>query len=158
MVAKLEVKLGGTLQLLLREIEEEPVAFFTVTFGNFTLTARGDHMAYTLPVDKQVKVKVSYVDAQGNPASVDGAVRWSSSDDKIAEVFADEVAEKSFEAVVVPRGVGQVQILADVDADMGDGVRPLATLMDIAVIAGEAVAGVIEPVGAPGDIPHPEPQ
>ena len=155
MTKAVELTLGGTLKLLVREIEQAPTAFFTLAFDSFTITARGDDMAYTLPVDKQVRVKVSYVDAHGNPAQVDD-VGWQSSDEGIARVWRN--AENHFEAVIAPSGnTGQVQIAARADADMGEGTRELITTMDITVVAGEAVAGVIEPVGAPGNIPHPQP-
>ena len=39
------------------------------TYDGFTIKAKGDAMAYTLPVDKQVHVQVTYVDAGGNPAA-----------------------------------------------------------------------------------------
>jgi hypothetical protein len=40
------------------------------------------------------------------------------------------------------------------DADLGERVRELATTMDVTVMAGEAVAGTITPVGEPEPIPH----
>jgi hypothetical protein len=113
-------------------------------------------MAYTLPADQQVKVQVSYVDANGNPATVDGEVQWESSDDAMATVTANPT--NSFEALV--RGateIGQVQISATADADLGDGVRALVTLMDVSIVGGEAVAGVIEPLGPSEPIPKPQP-
>lgn len=150
-----ELVLGGTIKLVAREIEDESGCFLTISYDGFTITAEGDVM-YTLPVDKQVKCKVSYVDSAGNPATVDGPVKWTSSNDGIARVWSDE--ETSQEAVVAPVAVGQVQIVAAADADLGEGTRALLTTMDITVVAGEAVAGVIEPVGEPGNIPHPSPR
>jgi len=51
---------------------------------------------------------------------------------------------------VVPVGpTGQIQITATADADLGAGVRNLVTVCDIQIVAGEAVAGTISPVGAP---------
>lgn len=147
--------LGGVLQFTLDEIDA-PIAFFTVRFGGFTLTARGDDMAYTLPADKQVSVRVSYVDANGNPATVDGAVTWESSNTDIARV--ESTGSDSFEAVVAPgAAIGQVQITARADADLGAGMRELVTLMDVTVVGGEAVAGTIAPVGEPTDKVQVEP-
>jgi hypothetical protein len=146
--------LGGVLDVVANGVGS---VFVTIRYEQFELTARGDDMAYTLPVDKQVKVKISYVDANGNPAAVDGDVEWSSSDQKIAMVYGDP--DDNMQAVVVPQGpVGQVQIVATADADLGAGVRELITTMDVTIVAGEAVAGTIEPVGGPIDIPHPEPR
>lgn len=142
-----EFVLGGTIKFVAREVQEVR-ARVTLTMDRFTVTAWGDEMAYTLPADKQVRVKVSYVDANNNPAVVDGLVAWASSDPTIAAVTADPA--DSQEAMIVPgTNVGQCQITATADADLGEGTRPLVTLMDLTVVGGEAVAGIIEPVGAP---------
>jgi len=109
-------------------------------------------MAYTLMVDYSLKVTVAYVDAYGNPARVDGDVTWASSDDTIASVTTDPA--NTFNAMVAAQTkTGQAQITATADADLGDGVRNLITLMDVTVVAGEAVAGTITPQGDP--IPPP---
>lgn len=109
-------------------------------------------MAYTLPADKQIKMKVSYVDANGNPAIVDGDVSWASSNTAIINAVVNP--SNTFEAVVRPgTQIGQAQVTATADADLGSGVRQLVTLMDVTVVGGEAVAGVIEPVGDPEPIP-----
>ena len=122
-------------------------ATLTIIYQQFTITARGDVM-YNLMVDHFVKMKVSYVDAAGNPAVVDGPVAWASSDASIATVAVD--ATDSSIVTVTPAGdLGQVQVTATADADLGSGVRNLNTVADITVLAGEAVAGTIQPVGAP---------
>jgi hypothetical protein len=109
-------------------------------------------MAYTLMVDYSVKVTVAYVDSYGNPARVDGDVAWASSDDTIAVVFTDST--NSLNAIVQAQTkTGQAQVTATADADLGEGVRSLVTLMDVTVVAGEAVAGTITPQGDP--IPPP---
>jgi hypothetical protein len=105
-------------------------------------------MAYTLPNDHLVQVQVAYVDSHGNPANIDGAVTWDTSDANIATVDVD--ANDSTRATVTPNGqVGQVQVSCSADADLGEGTRELVTTMDIEIVAGEAVAGTISPVGAP---------
>jgi hypothetical protein len=141
-----QFQLGGTLKFIVEESVSRAGAFVTLNFGAFTVTARGDDMAYTLPDGNKVKVKISYVDNQGNPAKVDGDVAWSSSDDTIATVQADG-ADTSNAVVSASGTIGQVQIAARADADLGEGVRELITTMDVEVVAGEAVAGTIEPVG-----------
>jgi hypothetical protein len=109
-------------------------------------------MSYTLPSGQQCHVKVGYVDAAGNPAVVDGDVAWASSDDTIAAVFTS--SNDSTEAIIRTIGpVGQVQITATADADLGAGVRELITPMDLTVVAGEAVSGTITPVGPAEPIP-----
>jgi hypothetical protein len=109
-------------------------------------------MAYKLPNDKMIAVQVAYVDSKGNPAQVDGNVTWDTSDPNLATV--DTNAGDSTQAVVTPLGsVGQVQITATADADLGSGVRELITTMDVEIVAGEAIAGTITPVGEPHPIP-----
>jgi hypothetical protein len=100
----------------------------------------------------QVPVKVTYVDAGGNPAKIDGEVAWASSDDTIAVVFMSST--DSSEAIIRPIGpVGQCQITATADADLGAGVRNIITPLDLTVVAGEAMSGSISPTGPATPIP-----
>lgn len=118
-----------------------------ITYEGFTITAEGSVM-YTLPVDHTVLMEVAYEDASGNPATVDGDVNWKSSDISIAT--ADVDGSDSMIVKVTPAGkLGQVQITATADADLGGGTRALITTADIEIVAGEAVAGTITPVGEP---------
>jgi hypothetical protein len=156
---RIELSLSFANALQICEIEPPPqiTSVLTIIYDRFTITAKGDVM-YTLPVDRLVNMQVSYVDASGNPAKVDGDVLWSSSDDDIAKLEID--SGDSTICRVIPVGqVGQVQVTATADADLGSGVRQIITVCDIAVVAGEAVTGTISPVGEPAPIaPHPEPQ
>ena len=111
-------------------------------------------MAYKLPNDHAIQLKVSYVDAKGNPAPVDGDVAWASSDETIARVT---VGDDTTACMVYPGDqIGQAQISATADADLGEGVVELITTGTIEVVAGQAVAGTIEPVGDPIPIPGGE--
>jgi hypothetical protein len=110
-------------------------------------------MPYKLAVDEYVEVKVSYVDAAGNPAVVDGDVVWESSNPDLVTVTAHD---DTTSADVCPAGngdLGTAQISATADADLGEGVRELITVFDVQIVAGEAVAGTISPVGDPQPIP-----
>jgi hypothetical protein len=109
-------------------------------------------VAYTLPSGMQVQVQVTYVDANGNPATVDGLVAWNSSEAGIVDVIVDPT-DSTLATVQAAAGLGAAQVTATADADLGAGTRPLVTLMDVTVVAGEAVAGTITPVGPPTDIP-----
>lgn len=152
-----EFKLGGTLKFLV-EPEARAGARITISYDGLTLTAWGDAMAYTLPNDKKIAIKVAYVDAHGNPAQVDGEVTWDTSDTAIATVAADPIDPNGMQAVVTPAGqVGQVQVTATADADLGQGTREIITTMDVDIVAGEAVAGTITPVGEPAPI-NPTPK
>jgi hypothetical protein len=142
---------GSPLQIC--EIEPPPpiLAVLTITYDRFTITVKGDVM-YTLPVDKMVKMQVAYVDAEGNPAAVDGDVTWESSDDTICKV-TPETGDSTIVTVFPEGRTGQVQITATADADLGTGTRNITTVCDIQIVAGEAVAGTIAPVGEPIDKP-----
>ena len=109
-------------------------------------------MAYVLPNDHAVQLKVSYYDAKGNPAQVDGAVDWASSDETIARVTVD--GDDSTRCMVYPVDqLGQAQISATADADLGEGVTEIITTGNIEVVAGQAVSGTIAPVGDPIPLP-----
>jgi len=144
----------GQFKILLRQLSE-PVhvaSVVTIRYDGFIIALKGERMAYTLPVDHEVEVQVAYVDAKGNPAAVDGDPVWSSSDTAIATVTVD--AANAFKAKVTPVGPsGNVQVKVEADADLGSGVTELITLMDVTMVAGQAVAGTITPVGAPTPLP-----
>ena len=142
------LQIGGSLDLNLRVPEPTPEGFtiITVQYGRFTATAKGDQMAYTLPAGMMCSVQVAYVDANGNPASVDGEVTWTSSNDAIATAVVDP-SDSTLCSISAIGGIGDAQITATADADLGGGTRELVTLLDVHIIAGEAVAGTISPVG-----------
>jgi hypothetical protein len=61
-------------------------------------------------------------------------VSWDSSDETIVAVFTDSTDHTK--AVVRPGGtLGQAQISAMADVDLGEGVKELATTMDVNVVA-----------------------
>ena len=95
---------------------------------------------FTLPDDKVANGAITYVDAKGNPAKVDGVPAWSSSDDAVIAVAQ---AADGMSAVITPMGLGTAQVRIEADADLGSGVVSLVTLGDVEVIAGTAVAGVL---------------
>jgi hypothetical protein len=154
---RIEISFTSPLRIIKDEPETHPGSRLTISYDGFTVTAEGNHVMYTLPVDKLVSMQVSYVDAQGNPATIDGEVSWASSDAGILAVKVD--TEDSSIVTVTPVGaVGQTQVTATADADLGAGVRNLITVCDIEVVSGEAVAGTIAPLGEAEPIaPHVEP-
>jgi hypothetical protein len=137
-----------------------PAVKVSASCGGITSTHTGaTAMSYTLPADKQVRLQIEYVDKNGNPAEVDDEVQWSSSDDVIAKVEpltvqpSGNVPEGGVVMLIPGTAVGNCQITAKADADLGDGVRELISLFDVTVVAGEAVAGVITPVGEQTPVP-----
>lgn len=153
MINQQRVEIVFTNPLQLMEVAAPLVGqqHITLKFGPFIITAEGSHVMYTLPVDHTVLMQVAYVDAKGNPATIDGDVSWQSSDDSVIMVTVD--TQDSTICRATPVGsMGQAQITATCDADLGEGTRELITLCDIEVVGGEAVAGTIQPVGEPSPI------
>ena len=111
-----------------------------IAFDQFVITAEGDHVMYTLPVDHTVKMQVNYVDAKGNPASVDGDVSWESSDASIISVSVDPSDSTICTRCAGRQHWARCRSPRQCDADLGEGVRELITTCDIDGW-GEAVAG-----------------
>jgi hypothetical protein len=148
----ISVTFGGAIELILKPPPREGRVIVTATCDHFQ--AKGTDMAYTLPGGMQVHVRVDYVDANGHPAVVDGAVTWDSSAIDVVSVSADPVDTQNA-VVVAGATLGTAQISATADADLGAGVRNVITIFDVTVVAGEAVSGTISPVGDPEPIPAP---
>lgn len=144
---RVEISFANVLKIM--EVAEQPLprwkSLLTITFDQFTITAEGDHVMYNLPIDHTVKMQVAYTDAAGNPAKVDGEVTWFPANAEIAAIEVD--ANDSTICKVMPVSIGRTQVSAKADADLGEGVRELLTVCDIMIVAGEAVAGSIQPVG-----------
>jgi hypothetical protein len=145
----IDFQLGGTLKI---ESREEPAGSAVITLrydDGFTVTAKTTeefNMAYTLANDHKVQVQISYVDAKGNPAEVDGPVAWSSSNEQVLTVEVD-AADSTLATILPGDQLSQAQVVATADADLGAGVTQIITTMDVTVVAGQAVAGTIAPVG-----------
>ena len=99
----------------------------------------------TLTDVQQVVCQIEAVDAAGNPAPV-ADVTWGTSDPSIlgVEAHPDGMGARVF--ALGPLGAAQVVVTAD--ADLGEGVRQLQGILDVTVVAGEAVGLVVVP-GAP---------
>jgi hypothetical protein len=147
-VDQLAISFATPLRIIVSEEAPLPLPLprLTIWCGPFSVTITGAVIMFTMPVNHRIKMQVSYVDAAGNPATVDGDVTWSTSDATIGSVTVDP-ADSTICVVTSLTKVGQVQITATADADLGEGTRSLVTLCDISIVAGEAVAGTIQPVG-----------
>lgn len=96
---------------------------------------------------QQASLSISAVDARGKPAQVDD-VTWSSSDESVATVTVDPTDPRKATVKSVDAGTAQINVSAD--ADLGDGVSTLTGLLDLTVLAGQAVALVIS-TGTPSE-------
>ena len=133
---------GDLLSQLIREfirrILPKPKAQVTLRLGTFSVTFVGDY-SMQLPDDKVVTASVSYKDAKGFAAQVQGAPVWASDNADVASVVA---SDDGFSATITPgNSLGMAQISVTADADLGDGVENVVALGSIEVIAGKAVAG-----------------
>ena len=98
-------------------------------------------MSDTMPSGSTASLSIAWIDAAGNPATVDGPTAWESSDEAVVTL---EASADSLTATVTSVGpVGPVQVQATADADMGSGIKTITAICDINVIAGEAVGGTI---------------
>lgn len=99
--------------------------------------SRGELLVMAEITDSQkVTLSVKFVDRKGNPAPVDGVPSWGVDN---TDVLAIEVSEDGLTCVasaVGPLGTGLVSMTAD--ADLGEGVTPIAGTFELTVTAGEA--------------------
>jgi hypothetical protein len=58
---RIEISFASPLRIVHADEPPPILAVLTITYEQFTITVKGDVM-YTLPVDKMVKMQVSYVD------------------------------------------------------------------------------------------------
>lgn len=154
-----ELKLSG--QLVVVPAPEPPATLpisgrVIARFDGITVTGYAP-MAYTLPDDKMINVEIEWIDARGHPAQVDGDTTWTTSDAMIANVGV--LAGDSTKAEIIPgANLGQAQITATADADVGQGVQNVMATLDVSVVAGSAVAGSIKVAGDPQPFPGGTPR
>lgn len=87
---------------------------------------------------QKVALAIAPKSAAGNPAPVDGAPQWSSSDETILTLT---VAEDGLSAEAVTTGkLGIAQVNVTADARLGEGVETITGVLDIEVKASEAVS------------------
>ena len=100
-------------------------------------------MAFTLTDIQQVTLAITVVDARGNPAALDGAPVWTSSDAALLTVVPSTDGLSCVCTAVGPLGAAQVTVTGD--ALIGDGVRELFGVLDIDIVASEALNITIVP-------------
>jgi len=95
-------------------------------------------MSLILTDVQKVSLSIQPVDAAGNPAKVDGLPEWQSSDPTVLSLT---VAADGLSAEVMTLGpLGTCQISVSADADMGTGVHSITGLLDVEVVASDAVS------------------
>jgi len=128
-----------------------PVAVITLTVGNFkfegvSLMATGQavsqHSSATMPAGSMGTVSVAWKDAAGNTVKVDGPTQWTSTDESIVQITGQS-SNPLINNIYAPGPAGNASVHATADADLGQGVQTVTAILDITVIAGEAVGGEI---------------
>lgn len=122
-----------------------PKLFFTAKDPTTGFVARGISGMVLTDVQK-VTLSVQPLDGAGNPAPVDGAPVWASSDETLVTLA---VAADGLSAVATAVGpLGHVQVSCSADAQIGDGVTTITGTLEIDVVASQATTLAIS-AGAP---------
>ena len=110
------------------------LVFTTILEGKITIGATTMIITST----QKFTASITPVDAKGNPAAVDGTPVWASSDPTVLAVnpAADGLSAECL--AVGPLGNAQVAVTAD--ADMGTGITSITGVLDVQVLAGQAVS------------------
>jgi hypothetical protein len=90
--------------------------------------------------EQQVSVTVAPKTAAGRPASIDGNVAWSSSDEAVCTVASS--GPLTGLVVAVAPGVAQITAVFDADLDVGE-TREITMSGAVEVVAAEAETGEI---------------
>jgi len=129
---------SGVLNLELEE-EKKPCFLWSIKHGGITTK---NVTMLVLPNDHKVTASIQPVDAKGNPATIDGLASWSSSNTAIAGIA--NVSADSLSADILPgQELGTCQINVQADADLGSGTTAITGVLDVQVVAGQAVGFAI---------------
>ena|SRR5215475_3795122 len=129
------------------------IQFTSIQLDRFT-KIEGDLMAITITDSQQFVLAAQGVDKKGKPTELDGAVAFISSDPNL--LVATPIDNLSATITVGPlTGVTlpvTAQITAEGDADLGAGVVPVLGVLDVTIVAGQAVNISLTP-GTPTETP-----
>lgn len=113
----------------------------------------------TITDKQQFGVAAKFESKAGNPVGVDGAPAWSVSDETILGIEVDP-ADPTKATVKAKGPIGTAQVRLTADADRGEGVREITALLDVEVLASDAVVALVsdEPaVDQPEPVTEPAP-
>lgn len=157
-LADLEATLRAAADVVARFGSQVPEA--ARVFAVIALTGaieRTGNMSFTLQDGFETDLSATFADAEGNPASVEGA-SWSSSDEAVVEITDNGDGT----AVAVGASPGTAVISLSADARFGPETVLIDATLDIEVVAGEASTATIvpsepRPVGSPAPTPEAPP-
>lgn len=126
-------------QICLREPPDPKLMYLRWSISTKDIKVKGvGKMAVTIKDTEKISVEIIVTDAKGNPAKVDGTPIWNVSDPAGLSFLPSDDGFACDISAVGP--LGNFQATVEVDADMGLGVKSLIGVLDIEVVAGEAVA------------------
>lgn len=111
----------------------------------------------SITVEQELPLSIEPRDSRGNIARVDGDPVWTLTDETLGALVPGATP---FEKTFKPAGlIGAALISVTVDADLGEGIKPLTGTFTVAVIPGEASTLAINAGEAvtPAPAPTPEP-
>jgi len=104
----------------------------------------GVEIMVTMTTTQQVDIgPITATDRRGNPAPLDGAPTFGSSDEAVCTVEAHPSGDPAMALAKAVGPTGSVQITVSADADLGEGVKPIQGILQIDVLAAEASTLVI---------------
>jgi hypothetical protein len=136
----------------------------TYAFKGVSFTAEGKSMGLVVSdtdVPGTVQATVSFTDAKGNPATVDGAPTWDASNPAVIDSII--VAPDGMSAKLhITDKVGASNVTVSADVDLGSGVDKHDFVDTVSVIGGAATAaafafGAVTPDGGTPPPPDPAP-
>lgn len=92
---------------------------------------------YQMFYNQQVELSGQPVDKAGNPALVDGIPTWTLSVPDFATL--ENIAADGLSATLKGIKPGSFQVNMNGDADLGAGVKPITSFLDVTLLPGEAV-------------------
>jgi hypothetical protein len=87
--------------------------------------------------EQEFDIELAPLTAAGRPASVDGDAVFTSSDETLCTVIQTGPLTATVRAVP-NAAMGAAQVVAKVDADLGDGVREIVGSLAVEVVPAEA--------------------
>ena len=116
-----------------------PVAIATLRIRGGS--AAGDHMTVLKDTDGGAVYSVELKDAKGFAVPADGvqSIAWATSTPDVV-LLQTPWGGDPLSAHIEPAGVGTTQVSFSCDADLGEGVSPLAVTDDVQVLPGAAVS------------------
>jgi len=110
----------------------------TVAVGFRFFNPQGEPITmYQMRYNQQVPLSGQPVDKDENPAPVDGVPTWTLSSPDFAKL--ENIAPDGLSATLVGIKPGSFQVNMNGDADLGEGVKPITTMLDVTLLPGEAV-------------------